>query len=356
MCKYTTTLLFFFLLTLFTFIIKAEKVAFGNFACGTKRTNKCISATFEYILSSNSTSYTNTYTSYYDNNQKKVDLGVNLVIETNVLSTKARVYFDKDSRIIYNKYEHFEPGIGCSYMLPGGKCYQNETDEDNYVLCCVGGERGTGAFCLKEQDPPEMISKSSNYLRRAYQVYRMTNVEFLVSVQIKISQNGHSRVFTLSESVSSNTITDLLEAAMSWSINRNNDISKLSSFMSNNVLLRLIQKGSSKILPSEVFSVERTSNFMADRYSFISKANCVGTIGDVTNTHDTVDQLQDQFYKAEENIGIVKVLKDLYVKYPESITFDNTISSDQSGVNYFEIDLDTPVIALSLLIENIYEI
>ena len=338
------------ILVIVDFTLGATSVAFGSFACGS-RNGRCISGSFNFIMNSNTTSFSDSFSSYYDENRKRVDLETNLVISGRVVSSKARVYFNSESsRIIYNKYEYYEPGIGCA-LTPPSNCFTS--DKDNYVLCCVNGKRGNGAFCMKEEEPDR------ESVRRAYQMYRLNSpVEYLITIQITITQNGGKRQYTLTESSSTITLTNLLDSQMSYDTgDQFLTFDQLRTAIDDYVLLRQVQQGTvgNTMQPGDMLLVKKLSNFLTDKYSYISKATCDTELGGATKTHDQADFITDQFKNAPTLFGLKNTLKQLQLSNTDSVTVGNT-ASDLSGLNYFEIDVDAPVILVNLLIENIYEI
>ncbi|EFC44011.1 predicted protein [Naegleria gruberi] len=337
----------------FIIISKASinTVSFGSFACDdSTSTTRCTSASLEIVNNASSNSFDSLSYSSYDNNGEKIDLGTTLKFDTKIISSRARVFFAKDNQIIYNKYELFEPSISCA-VNPMNKCF-----EAKRVLCCLNGKRGTGVFCLKEEEP-----SSYTGLRRAYQVYRMVGKKYIYKVTMKISQNGRSRDFTFSED---NTIvsTSNVQASIFYQhqTEQQTIFSNLQTISDNYVLMRMMHLGTAsgynQIQPSEVLLVEKLSNFLTNQYSYYVKATCNTEFGQATQTHTNSENKDDQFYNSENLYGIKNVLNQKFeIPKVDTTSFGNTVG-DESGVDYFEFDINTPSISLNLLINNIYDI
>ncbi|KAG2393002.1 hypothetical protein C9374_009579 [Naegleria lovaniensis] len=330
--------------------------SFGDFACNSvsSSSTRCLSASVELKLDSNSSSISDSFSYYYNTQGQKIDLGTTVKFEANILKAKSRLYLVKDSKFIYNKYEVFTPGLGCAMTRTNSDC-----PGDVYVLCCLGGKRGTGAFCLKEAESPGMN------LRRAYQVYRITlSTSILLTVQVKVTRNGKTRELTLTESATSASLPSFgMDAFMMYQLSmQHQELEKKFSMCSNNyVMLRLMQTGAinnNALSSNNLLLVEKLSNFITDQYSYQIKASCDAEYGDQTKTHDYMDHIKDQFYNAQELYGIKNVLRNkLNVPLTETITFGNSdTSGDQNGLDYLEVDVTSPVLSINLLIKNIYDL
>nr|CAG4718353.1 unnamed protein product [Naegleria fowleri] len=363
--------------------------SFGDFACNSLSSSsssssststltsstpqqRCISSSIELTLNSNTSTCSDSFSYYYNSQGQKIDLGTTLKVEANLLKARARLYFVKDSKFIYNKYEVFVPGVGCAMTRANSECGSSASSgsSDTFVLCCVGGKRGTGAFCLREAEAPGV-----NMLRRAYQVYRITlATSVLITAQVKVTRNGKTRELILTESATSLSSFGM-DAFMTYQLSmEHQELEKKFSMCSNNyVMLRLMQAGASSpnnplttLTADDLLLVEKLSNFITDQYSYQIKASCDSEYGDQTKTHDYVDHIKDQFYNAQELYGIKNVLRNkLNIPLTETITFGNTDTSSGvggsnsggiGGLDYLEVDVVSPVLSINLLIKNIYEL